>query len=98
MSLAERYNKIFTGLIAGFVMPLIGFTIFFLLTRNGLSLAEYLAKVVETDKISEVMSVSVFSNIIVFLAFNRLDMLRSLKGVLGITFAWAFLVFAIKLL
>ena len=43
------------------------------------------------------MSVSVFSNIIIFLLFNRLDMLRASRGVLGITIVWAFAVFAIKL-
>jgi len=43
------------------------------------------------------MSVSVFTNILVFLLFNRLDMLRASKGVLGITLLWAFAVFGIKL-
>ena len=31
------------------------------------------------------------------LLFNRLDMLQASKGVLGITIAWAFVVFGIKL-
>lgn len=79
-------------------MPVLAFFIFFLFTRHGLTLAQYSQKMIAADNLTEVMSVSVFSNIFVFLLFNRLDMLRASKGVLGITIAWAFAVFGIKLL
>lgn len=78
-------------------MPVIAFLIFFLLTRHGLNLDLFIRKMIEADKVSEVMSISVFANIVIFLLFNRLDMLRASKGVLGITIVWAFLVFGIKL-
>ena len=97
MSAAERYNNVLTGVISGIILPLIAFTVFFLLTRHGLSFHDYLGRIAETGKVTEVMSVSVFSNIIIFLIFNRFDMLRASKGVLGITIAWAFTVFGIKL-
>jgi hypothetical protein len=72
-----------TGVIAGIVIPLIAFTLFFIFTRNGLTLPDYFSKVRMLDNISEIMSVCVFSNIIIFLLFNRFDMLRASKGVLG---------------
>lgn len=97
MQFTERYNRVVTGVISGIIMPLIAFMIFFLFTRHGLTLGQYLERVAETGKTTEVMSVSVFSNILIFLLFNRLDMLGALKGVLGITFVWAFIVFGIKL-
>lgn len=97
MSATERFNNILTGVISGIILPLIAFTVFFLLTRHGLSFQNYLAKIAETGKVTEVMSVSVFFNIVIFLIFNRFDMLRASKGVLGITIAWAFVVFGIKL-
>lgn len=97
MSAAERFNNVLTGVISGIILPLIAFTVFFLLTRHGLSFQNYLAKIAETGKVTEVMSVSVFFNIVIFLIFNRFDMLRASKGVLGITIAWAFVVFGIKL-
>ncbi len=78
-------------------MPVIAFFIFFLLTRNGLTLDLFIRRMIEVDKVTEVMSISVFANIVIFLLFNRFDMLRASKGVLGITIAWAFLVFGIKL-
>jgi hypothetical protein len=86
-----------TGIISGILIPVIAFFIFFLLTRNGLTLDLFIRRMIEVDRVTEVMSISVFANIVIFLLFNRFDMLRASKGVLGITIAWAFLVFGIKL-
>lgn len=97
MPFSQRYNIVLTGIISGILMPVIAFLIFFLLTRHGLNLDLFIRKMIEADKVSEVMSISVFANIVIFLLFNRLDMLRASKGVLGITIVWAFLVFGIKL-
>lgn len=93
----QRFNNAISGVVAGLVMPALAFLVFFLLTHHGLSLPDYFSKVEGAGNISEIMSVSVFSNIIFFLLFNRLDMLRASRGVLGITIVWAFAVFAIKL-
>jgi len=38
----------------------------------------------------------VFPNVLIFLLFNRFDMLRASRGVLGITMAWAIVVFIVK--
>jgi hypothetical protein len=97
MRFRERFNNIITGVAGGIIIPVTAFLIFFLVTRNGLSFSGYLDKVAEAGNVSEVMSVSVFANIIIFLIFNRLDMLMASKGVLGITIIWAFIVFGIKL-
>jgi len=97
MQFSQRYNNMLTGIISGILMPVIAFFVFFLLTRNGLTLDLFIRRMIEVDKVTEVMSISVFANIVIFLLFNRFDMLRASKGVLGITIAWAFLVFGIKL-
>lgn len=98
MVLRQRYNNALTGVISGIVMPVAAFLIFFLFTRNGLTLDLFIRRMTEVDNVTEVMSVSVFANIVIFLLFNRFDMLRASKGVLGITIVWAFIVFGIKLL
>ena len=93
----DRFNNALSGVIGGLILPLIAFVIFYLVTRHGLSPGDYLKRMSEVGNVTEIMSVSVFMNIIIFLVFNRLDMLRASKGVLGITIVWAFAVFGIKL-
>jgi hypothetical protein len=93
----ERFNNAVSGVISGMVLPVIAFLIFYFSTRKGLSLPEYFHRMDEAGNITEIMSVSVFANIIIFLIFNRLDMLRASRGVLGITIIWALVVFGIKL-
>jgi len=98
MDFREKYNNALTGVISGIVIPVAAFFIFFLLTRHGLTLDLFIRRMIEVDNVTEVMSVSVFANILIFLLFNRFDMLRASRGVLGITIVWAFVVFGIKLL
>jgi len=97
MQFRHKFNNALTGLVSGLFVPVLGFLVFYLLTGKGLSLPGYIRRVEELGNITEILSVSVFANIIIFLVFNRLDMLRASRGVLGITIAWAFTVFALKL-
>lgn len=97
MAFRQRYNNVITGIISGIVIPVLAFFIFFFLTRKGLTLDLFIRRMIEVDNVTEIMSVAVFANIFIFLLFNRLDMLSSVKGVLGITIVWAFVVFGIKL-
>lgn len=98
MAFRQRYNNVITGIISGILIPVLAFFVFFFLTRKGLTLDLFIRRMIEVDNVTEVMSVSVFANIFIFLLFNRFDMLSSVKGVLGITIVWAFIVFGIKLL
>jgi hypothetical protein len=98
MSFAKRYDRAITGVVSGLIVPLIGFVIFYLVTAKGLSAGQYMRRVEEAGNITQIMSASVFLNIFIFLVFNRLDMLKALRGVLGVTLVWAFVVFGIKLL
>ncbi len=97
MKLSERFNNFVTGAISGLVIPLIAYMVFYFSTSHGLNLKQYWERTVEVGNLTQIMSVSVFANIIIFLIFNHFDMLRSSKGVLGITIIWAFVVFGIKL-
>lgn len=93
----ERFNNAVSGVVSGILLPVIAFMIFFLSTRKGISLPQYFHKMTEANNVTEIMSVAVFANIIIFLLFNRLDMLRASRGVIGVTIVWAMLVFGIKL-
>lgn len=98
MRFAKRYDSAITGVISGLIVPLIGFAIFYFVTAKGLSAGQYLKRMEVAGNITQIMSASVFLNIFIFLVFNRLDMLKALRGVLGVTLFWAFIVFGIKLL
>ena len=98
MTRTEKYDKVSLGAIAGFLVPLIIGLIVYLFSTGNKSLAEYIKQIIDADVITHTISLCVFPNIFLFLIFNRLDMLRATKGVLGITIFWAVLVFAVKFL
>ena len=93
-----KFDKFYVGAVAGFVIPvIIGLCIYFFSTVDR-TLSEYIDRIVFADILSHIISLCVFPNIFLFLLFNRLDMLRATKGILGITIFWAILVFAVKFL
>ena len=93
-----KYDKQIIGIAAGFVLPiLIGLAVYFS-SSKGMSVVEYLKHINRSNIITHTISLCVFPNILIFLLFNKLDMLNATKGVLAITIAWAAIVFAIKLL
>jgi hypothetical protein len=98
MTRAEKYDTLTTGIITGFVLPLLAGIIIYLFSSGHLSLAGYFRKIVSSDILTHVISLCVFPNIFLFLVYNRFDMLRAARGVLGITIFWAVLVFAVKFL
>jgi len=98
MTSAEKYDKLITGVISGFLLPvLVGFIIF-LFSSGGLSPGDYLGKIMKAGIVTHAISICVFPNVFIFLIFNRFDMLQAARGVLGVTIFWAILVFAEKFL
>jgi hypothetical protein len=98
MTRAEKYDKLYLGAIAGFVIPIIISLIVWQCSSGHKSLGGYIQRIIEADIVTHIISLCVFPNIFLFLIFNRLDMLRATRGVLGITIFWAVLVFAVKFL
>jgi hypothetical protein len=98
MKLAEKYDKVLTGIVSGAFFPLIIALIVFAFTAHGKSIAEYLVRISQAGIIIHAITLCVFPNVIIFLLFNQFDMLRSAKGVLGMTIVYAIIVFILKLL
>ena len=97
MMFSEKYDRLLTGLISGLLLPfLIGFIIY-LFSAAPQSPNSYLNRIVDSDIVTHAISLCVFPNLLIFLAFNRFDMLNASRGVLFMTIIWAFLVFGIKL-
>ena len=98
MTFTEKYDKLLTGLISGFLLPLLTGLIIFFFAKGNPGLREWFHRIAEADVITHMISLSVFSNLLIFLLFNHFDMLKAAKGVLGITVFWAALVFGVKIL
>lgn len=96
MSIPEKYNRLITGVLAGFIVPVLMMTVFFLWKSGGMTVAQFFSRLAYNDVLTNTVSVSVFANVFIFLLFNRLDMLRASRGILGITILWAILVFVLK--
>ena len=97
MKRTEEYDKMLTGIIAGLLLPLLTALVIFLFTAHGRSVIEYLERIIRARILTHAITLCVFPNVLVFLLFNRLDMLRASRGVLAITIVWAVSVFIIKL-
>ena len=97
MKLAEKYDKIITGVASGAFFPVIvGLTVF-AFTAHGKSPGTYLERISQAGIVIHAITLCVFPNVLIFLLFNQFDMLRASKGVLGMTIVYAIIVFVLKL-
>jgi hypothetical protein len=97
MRFTEKFDNFITGFISGLLLPVLVAFIVYLFSPGNLSIQPYIARILETHIITHSISICVFSNIIIFLIFNRFDMLKASQGVLAITIIWAVIVFALKI-
>jgi hypothetical protein len=98
MTLIQKFDKVLTGFIAGLILPLIVGLIVFLFSHGQQTLLSYILRIVASNIITHAITICVFPNILIFLLFNRFDMLGASRGVLAITIVWAVTVFALKFL
>jgi len=96
MKWSEKYDRVLTGIISGFLLPFVVGFIIFLFTSKSQSLGQYLSRIVGASIITQSITLCVFPNIAIFLLFNRYDMLRASRGVLAATIVWAIAMFIIK--
>jgi hypothetical protein len=97
MKLAEKYDNLPTGIISGLLLPFIVGLGIYAFTAHGKSLIIYLEKISEANIVTHAISICVFPNVLIFFLFLRYDMLRSARGVLGMTIVFAAIVFGLKL-
>jgi hypothetical protein len=97
MTFAEKYDKLATGVICGFILPVIVSLLIFLFAKGDPSLELWINRIRLAGIATHIISLSVFPNVLIFLLFNHFDMLRASRGVLGITIVWAALVLIVKI-
>ena len=97
MTIPEKYDRFLTGFAGGLFLPFLTGIVIFLFTSHGSPLSTYLFRIKFTGIITHAITLCAFSNIIIFLIFNRFDMLRAARGTLAMTIVWALIVFGVKL-
>jgi hypothetical protein len=93
-----KYDKLAIGILSGLILPLIVGFIIYAFSAGDMGLRAFLVKIADSKVITHSISLCVFPNVLIFLGFNRLDMLKATKGVLAITIIWALIVFGVKFL
>ena len=95
MTLTEKYDKVSVGAISGFVLPFLVALTVFLVSKGHPSIGSWLDRIVKANIVTHMVTLCVFPNVAIFLLFNYLDMLKTVKGILGVTIFWAAIVFII---
>ena len=93
-----KFDRVVTGLISGLALPFIVGLSIYAFSSGDLGLQTYLSKLASSEIITHSISICVFPNVLIFLLFNWLDMLRATRGVLAVTIVWAIIVFGVKFL
>ncbi|MEN8121517.1 MAG: hypothetical protein ABFS35_14285 [Bacteroidota bacterium] len=91
-----QYNTEKIGIITGLVVPffvIIGFYIY----RGSESMGAFFEKIVSVGIFSELVSLCVVPNLLLFFIFMWTNRLKSARGVIGATFIYAFIVLGLKL-
>lgn len=96
MNYAEKYDNTLTGAVSGTLFPLLVGMIIYLFTSHGASIPSYLVRIADSHIITHAITLCVFPNVLIFLLFNRFDMLKAARGVVALTIIWAIIVFAVK--
>jgi hypothetical protein len=98
MTLPEKLDRFITGFACGILLPCITGLVVYLFTSHGTPLTTYIFRLKFTGIMTHAVTLCVFTNIVIFLLFNRLDMLKAARGTLAVTIVWAITVFGIKFL
>jgi hypothetical protein len=91
-------NSLLVGIIAGFILPIIFFLLYYFFRFDNVEFIKYLSWLLESKKLVTVLSLSVAPNIFSFMFFVRRDKLYSGRGVLLATVLFGMFIFILKLI
>lgn len=89
-------NQVKFGFLGGLIVPLIAGLFFYLSRYSNSTFTEFLNKLVDANIHTHVLSLSVLPNLLLFFIFIWTDKLFAARGVIGVTFLYAFAAYAIK--
>ncbi len=96
MAIRSKYDQTHIGIIAGLIFPLIGMLIFNRYNFDTLNFFEFFEQIKRINKLPQVISISVISNLAAFYLFLWKKFYYSARGVLTSTFLWVLTVVILK--
>lgn len=92
----SRFDSQLLGLIAGLILPIVSLIIFYMVRHSDLSPGEFVSTMMRLNILTQVISLHVIPNLLLFFIFIWKNFLYSARGVLTATFIFAGLVFLLK--
>lgn len=94
-----KCNKLFIGLTAGLVLPVITSYVIYLTKYEGqFSYWEFMKGLLQLHTLGKMISISVLANLIVFIIAITYEKYILSKGLVIATFVWVLVVLAVKFL
>jgi hypothetical protein len=92
------FNKLWIGLAAGILIPVIALICYYFARYSNLSLVDFIQVYRNLGILTHIISLSVLPDLLVFFLFIRKNQLKSARGVLLATFLFTFTVLVIRFL
>ncbi len=92
------FNNWFIGVISGLVIPIPGVYIFYLTQDVSYDFSQFLNLAIKYNLFSQILSVGVIANLLIFFLFLNTNNYKSAKGVILATFIYAIITLIIKYL
>jgi hypothetical protein len=93
-----RFDRIFTGLSIGLILPLLIFLITYKVMYSDVEFMVYLNRIWQMKILLKILSLCVFPNLGAFLLFLQFKFEKAARGVVMATFIYAFVVLIAKLI
>lgn len=88
---SNPFNSVGAGVLTGFLLPVMVFFVVYLFDENDISFSQYLNGLWHLQALFKLISLCVFTNLLLFMGFIRLKFDRAAQGVLGATILYALL-------
>ena len=95
MAKIKRFDSLATGLISGIVLPAVTLVLIWVFRYQG-GLWDFLLEFQKMGALSQLVSLSVIPNLLLFFIFTWLNRSYSAKGVIFATFIMAFIMLILK--
>ncbi len=99
MQIKTRYNSMKLGAISGLIVPVIAVLIFYYsryASKSGITIPEFVEQLIALKIYTQLISLCVVPNLLLFFIFIWLKLLYSARGVILATFLYVFLIIVLK--